>query len=159
VTTMERRLASYRHRLHEAEAQADPWSAIDQNSLALAGRFFGLRLENPHMREALLYLLADVCFGSRKKGRPPESNVEWTFARHFRLMQLYYVYFFRKRDTLKRLNRTEIAKRICEHPEFKNNNPEQVRQQIGVALKKVAAMEQRCLELDRSLRKEKRAKR
>jgi hypothetical protein len=146
---IERRLVSYRRQLQRASDKADTWSAIDQKSLDLAGQFFGLDPKSP-LRETLLYILADVLFGSRTKGRPKASNAAWDFRKHERLFQLYHM---KKRDNPK-LSKAKIAKLICEHEEFKNNDPEQVRQHIGRAFREFEEFARRCIEHDKKWREE-----
>ncbi|MGB5183506.1 MAG: hypothetical protein WBO12_15145 [Xanthobacteraceae bacterium] len=142
---IERRLDSYKRRLDGAADKLNPWSAIDEKSLVLAGRFFTLDPDDEIMRDALLYVLADVLFGTRKKGRPRESNTAWNFDRYFRLFQLYHL---KKRDNPK-LRKAQIAELICEHKEFRNNDPEQIRQHIGRALREHAEHVRRCRELNK----------
>jgi hypothetical protein len=92
----------------------------------------------------LLHILADVLFGSRKKGRPNGSFAAWGIDRLFGcLLPLYYE---KKRDNPK-LSQAKIAELICEHEEFKNNSPEQVRQRLGFALQVVADLRQYANEL------------
>jgi hypothetical protein len=136
---IQRRLDSYRRRLKSASNKFDVTSAIDRRPLKLAGRFFDLDLKDPILRDWLLYILADVLFGRRQKGRPSGSNTAWDFDRYFYLQYLYHAV---KRDNPK-LSNAKIAELICEFDEFKNNDPEQVRQHIGRALREHAKFERR----------------
>jgi hypothetical protein len=140
---IERRLASYRQRVRRAAAKADLRSAIDRKSLDLAGEFFNLDPKDPAMHYALLYILADVLFGFRNKGRPKGSNKVWDFDRYFTLYRLYQL---EKRNHPK-LRNAKIAELICERKEFKNKDPEQVRQHIPRALREHAEYERRCREM------------
>jgi hypothetical protein len=144
---IERRLDSYRQQHFRAFDKLDPGFGINKKSLTLAAQFFGFDLERfPMLREVLLYILADVLFGRRKKGRPKGSHAAWDFNRHFRLFQLYHL---KKRDN-PQLSRAGIAKLICEHEEFKNNDPEQVRQHIGRALREHEEFARRCREFNKT---------
>ena len=135
-----RRLDSYRRRFKEASYKFDVASAIDLRSLNLAGRFFDLNPKDRILRDMLLYVLADVLFGRRQEGRPSGSNTAWDFERYFCLADLFNL---EKRNNPK-LRNARIAELICEHDEFKNNSPEQVRQHIGRALRERAKFERRC---------------
>jgi hypothetical protein len=146
---IQRRLDSYKQRLGHAYDKQNPWAAIDETSLDVAGQFFFLDPSEPIYRECLLYVLADVLFGKWKTGRPAGSNVAWDFNRYFRLYQLYHVI---KHDNPK-LGKTEIAKLICKYPEFKYNSPEQVRQRISRAFREHAEHARRSRECDEWLKK------
>jgi hypothetical protein len=138
---IQRRLDSYKRRLYVGFDEGDIWSAIDRKSLDLAN------LANPAARDMLLHILADVLFGSRKKGRPTGSQTAWGITRLFgSLLPLYYE---KKRDNPK-LSQTKIAELICEHEEFRHNDPEQVRQHLGLALQLVADMRRYTNELART---------
>jgi hypothetical protein len=145
---IQRRLDSYRRQLKGASFKFDVTSAIDFRSLRLAGRFFDLDPKDPILRDMLLYVLADVLFGRRQKGRPSGSNTAWDFYRYF---CLYYLYDVERRDNPK-LSNKRIAELICEYDEFKNNDPEQVRQHIGRAIREHAKFERRRRQSDKKLR-------
>jgi hypothetical protein len=146
---IQKRLDSYKRRLYRGFDEGDIWSAIDRKSLDQAGRFFRANLANPAARDMLLHILADVLFGSRKKGRPTGSYTAWDIARYFgNLLPLYYE---KKRDNPK-LSQAKIAELICEHKEFKYNSPEQVRQRLVFALQVVADLRQYANELARDRR-------
>jgi hypothetical protein len=137
---IQRRLDSYKRRFKEASYKFDVASAIDLRSLKLAGRFFDVNPKDPILRDMLLYVLADVLFGHRQNGRPSGSNTAWDLERYFCLADLFNL---EKRKNPK-LRNARIAKLICEHDEFKNNSPEQVRQHIGRALRERAKFERPC---------------
>jgi hypothetical protein len=144
---IQRRLDSYKRRLYRGFDEGDIWSAIDRKSLDLAGRFFRANLANPAARDMLLHILADALFGSGKKGRPTGSHTAWDIPRLFGcLLPLYYE---KKRDNPK-LSQAKIAKLICEHEEFRYNDPEQVRQHLGLALQVVADLRRYTNELART---------
>jgi hypothetical protein len=122
---IQRRLDSYKRRLYRGFDEGDIWSAIDRKSLDLA----------------------DALFGSGKKGRPTGSHTAWDIPRLFGcLLPLYYE---KKRDNPK-LSQAKIAKLICEHEEFRYNDPEQVRQHLGLALQVVADLRRYTNELART---------
>jgi hypothetical protein len=147
---IERRLDSYKQQLDRAVDKFSPWFGIDQKSLALAGQFFSLDPDKPNMRDILLYILADVLFGTRKTGRPSASNTAWTLERYFRLCQLYHL----KKHENPKLSKAKIAELIREHKEFKNDDPEQIRQHIGRAFREMAEHERRCREFTKRLKDE-----
>jgi hypothetical protein len=98
-------------------------------SVAAAARYYGLDPKNPRQRETLFYMLADAIFESRKRGRPKGSRTSWGH----RLVILGDIYKEKKYKNPK-LSDAKIAKLIKqERVEFKNDDPDQIRQRLREA--------------------------
>jgi hypothetical protein len=112
-------------RLHRRHYQSAP------ESLAHAGRFFGLDPKKSRDREQLLFLMADAIFGPpAKKGRRRGSAPSWPKRR---LIHLGGTYNQEKHDNPK-LSNAKIAEIIIRNDrEFKYDDPEQVRQRLPLA--------------------------
>jgi hypothetical protein len=102
----------------------------EPKSVAAAAQCFRLDLHDARQRETLLYLLADVIFGPpAKKGRRKGSKTSWGS----RLLTLGGLYGEMKYENPK-LSDAKIAKLIKDkYPEFKYDDPEQIRQKLRVA--------------------------
>jgi hypothetical protein len=94
--------------------------------LSAVAQYFEIDLDDPRQRDWLLHVLVDVIFDRRKRGRPSGTKSAWSLLRRARLAGLYEE---TKRQNPK-LSDTKIAKLICEHKEFKNDDPEQIRQRL-----------------------------
>jgi hypothetical protein len=103
----------------------------EPKSVAAAAQYLRLDPHDARQREALLYLLADVIFGQpAKKGRPKGSKPSWGSSR---LLTLGNIYDAMKYDNPK-LSDTKIAELIKNKcPEFKHDEPEQIRQRLRPA--------------------------
>jgi hypothetical protein len=99
----------------------------DPQSLEKAAKFFGLDHTRSRDLSVLAYILADIIFGSRARGRKKGDKV-WN---DFRLRALGHVYEEVKRRNPK-LSDTKIAQLICQEEEFREyrNNPEPIRQRL-----------------------------
>jgi hypothetical protein len=108
----------------ERERQSRP-------SALAAAKYFNFDISNPHDREFLFYILADVVFGKEHSGRP--RGKKWDDKKLVRLGKAY--------DSIKRKNPeyrdSEIAKLIySRHKEFQS--AETTRQQLPEARKEFA---------------------
>lgn len=83
----------------------------------------------PGQRDELLSKLADVVFGSAKKGRRRGSKTAWGAGRLALLGGLYYEEQFENPG----LSDAEAARLIGKHPEFKHDDPDQIRQRLPLA--------------------------
>ena len=116
-------------RLESVRWRARGGYAGEPASLAAAARYYGLDSKDLRQRETLLYVLADALFGSRKRGRPLGSKTSWGH----RLVTLGEIYREKKYENPK-LSDAKIAKLIKqEHAEFKNDDPDQIRQRLRAA--------------------------
>ena len=75
---------------------------------------------------SLLYILAEALFAPGKRGRKAGVSPYWHKTR---LINLGYLYGIEKEGN-PRLKDTEIARRITKHPDFKNEDPDQIRQRL-----------------------------
>src|SRR5262249_20563872 len=131
MVSVEKRLNSYKQQFMQAHSRLEP--AINRNSLTLAAEFFGFddgSLDNPEWgdecREMLLYILADVLFGPRKRGRPRRTGQAWDFNRLYCLLREYN----KEKARNPNLSTAKIAEIIHRDKDFKNDDPQQIRQQI-----------------------------
>ena len=92
-------------------------------SVARAAKYLNLDPANAHDREKLLRILAEAIFVPAKKGRRAGVRPYWHKGRLIHLGSLY--------DTEKhenpKLKDAQIARQICKHPDFKNEDPDQIR--------------------------------
>jgi hypothetical protein len=101
----------------------------EPESVARAAKAFGLDPNDVSQREQLLYKLADVFFGAPgKKGRPKGSRTSWG-KRLIALGRLCNEI----KDESPKLSDAKIAKLITKDPEFKHDDPEQIRQRLPEA--------------------------
>jgi hypothetical protein len=120
--TIKKRLESVRWRARSGYGR-------EPASVAAAARYYGLDPKNPRQRETLFYILADAIFDSRKRGRPWGSKTSWGQ----RLITLGEIYREKKYKNPK-LSDAKIAKLIKQdHAEFKNDDPDQIRQRLRAA--------------------------
>jgi len=117
--TIQKRLDKARYGFYQQEPE----------SVAIAAKRLGLDLNDARQREKLLWLLAEVVFGQGKKGRPWGSRTSWGH----RLVSLGRIYDEKKYKNPK-LSDAKIARLIKqEHKEFKNDDPDQIRQRLRAA--------------------------
>jgi hypothetical protein len=110
-------------RLNRAHRQFYPRAP---ESLATAAKYFKLDPDDVRQREELLYKLADVVFGSAKRGRRPGSKTAWGTVRLVSLGGLY----FEKKYENPGLSDADAARLISNHHEFKHDDPDQIRQRL-----------------------------
>jgi hypothetical protein len=102
----------------------------DPRSLERAAIFFELDHSHPQDRSVLIHILAEILFGTRKRGKKTGDKV-WTDNR---FLMLAFKYRERKSSN-PNCNDTEIAELISKEPEFNEyrNNPELIRQRLSRA--------------------------
>jgi hypothetical protein len=99
---------------------------IEPSSVGKAAKHLNLDPNNPHDRERLLYILAEALFAPAKKGRRAGVKLYWHKLRLINLGRLYSIEI----DKSPKLKNAEIARRISKHPDFKNDDPDQIRQRL-----------------------------
>jgi hypothetical protein len=95
-------------------------------SVAEAAKHLNLNLNNARDRDRLLYILAEAIFAPAKKGRKAGVRPYWHKRRLINLGRLYSI----EKDERPNLKDAAIARRITSHPDFKNDDPNQIRQRL-----------------------------
>ena len=95
---------------------------IEPSSVGKAAKHLNLDPKNAHDRERLLYILAEALFAPTKRGRRTGATY-WHKRRLINLGRLYSI----EKDKSPKLKNAEIARRIIKHPDFKHDDPEQLR--------------------------------
>ena len=95
-------------------------------SLAVAAKYLNLDPAKAGDRERLLHILAEAIFAPAKKGRKVGVRPYWHKLRLINLGRLYSIEI----DKSPKLKNAEIARRISKHPDFKNDDPDQIRQRL-----------------------------
>jgi len=113
-------------RLNRARQQ---YYRCDPESVARAAQHFKLDPNDARQRDELLSKLADVVFGSAKRGRRRGSKTAWGVGRLTLLGTLYYAEQYEN----PKLTDAEAARLISRHREFKHDDPDQIRQRLPVA--------------------------
>jgi hypothetical protein len=134
LTARKKRLESYRRFLKSLRKRNfDPeylkrFPGYDPASLKAAAIYFGLDLANPSHLSMLTHILADLEFGKRRPGRQKGDATTWDEGKWWTLALTY-----QKLKSRHPGYKGDMAKKICETPEFKpyKNNPEQIRQKLS----------------------------
>ena len=95
-------------------------------SVAKAAKHLNLDPTNARERERLLHILADVIFAPAKKGRKAGLRPYWHKKRLIDLGRLYRI----EKDKSPKLKDAAIARQITKHPDFKHDDPNQIRQRL-----------------------------
>jgi hypothetical protein len=101
----------------------------DPESVARAAQHFKLDPNDARQRDELLSKLADVVFGTAKRGRPRGSKTAWGDERLNHLGDLYYA----ERYENQKLTDAAAARLISRDREFKHDDPDQIRQRLPLA--------------------------
>jgi hypothetical protein len=98
-------------------------------SVAKAAKHLNLDPTNARDRERLVHILAEAIFAPAKKGRRAGVSPYWHKKRLIDLGELYSI----EKDKSPKLSDAGIARRIGKHPDFKNDDPDQIRQRLPYA--------------------------
>jgi hypothetical protein len=119
----------YRKAILKRLDQVRPQYFRDDDSIAIAAKHLNLDPTKAGDRERLLHILAEAIFAPAKKGRKAGVRPYWHKRRLIHLGSLYGI----EKHENPKLKDAQIARRICKHPDFKSDDPDQLRQRLSWA--------------------------
>ena len=99
---------------------------FEEDPASVAGAAKHLNLDPVRDRDRLLRILAEAIFAPGKKGRKAGVRPYWNKSRLIRLGGLYSI----EKTENPKLKDAAIARRIINHKDFKNDDPDQIRQRL-----------------------------